>query len=205
MPAKIPEPRSAEPQPAEAKPVAPEPKPGPNPGPNIARAIEEQTENDRPCAAVPSDAPVAEPEPTVSTPLAFSNEHWPTIVRQADLAGLTQQLAINAAVQAFQNGQLQLLLPTPSKHLAKPSAITRLAELLSAYAGEAVVVKIDITDEELVTPARLMEEATQRAQSNAEQSIRDDPLLAELLNRVDGVVAQNSVRPVDSAVENSGD
>jgi len=131
-------------------------------------------------------------------PLAFSAELWPDIVRAADLAGLTMQLAVNTALAGWQNGQLELQLPSKAKHLSKPSAVERLSEALSAYAGVSVKINLTETEDELVTPARLMEEAEQAAQAGAEASIRSDPVLAQLLSRVDGVIAEDSVRPVET-------
>ncbi len=156
-------------------PVEPELEPAPAPGPTPGR--DEVVQVDQPA-------------------LPFTHEHWPAIVRRSKLDGLALQLAMNTALDSWQNGVLLLRLPKPAQHLSKPSEITQLAKCLSAYCGDTVKVTIDTTVEPLVTPASLVEKAARQAQEDAEQSIQNDPLLAELLSRVDGEVTQNSVRPI---------
>jgi len=73
-----------------------------------------------------------------------------------------------------------------------------LAKAIGAYCDEAVKVNIEVTTDSLVTPTLLIEKAAREAQENAELSIQNDPLLAELLSRVDGEVNQKSVRPVST-------
>ena len=53
----------------------------------------------------------------------------------------------------------------------------------------------------LITPTRLLEQAAAQAQEDAELSIQNDPILAELLSRMDGEVTKNSVRPVGAQAE----
>jgi len=122
--------------------------------------------------------------------LALHNEHWPNIVRVMGVEGLPLQLAMNSAIQNEDNGVLTLLLPKPAQHLNKPQVVEQLTAAVSHYNEASVKIQVS-----------LKEAAARKAQQDAENSIENDPLLAELLNRVDGEVTKNSVRPIQTRVE----
>lgn len=134
-------------------------------------------------------------------PLVLDNDHWPEIIRKTKLAGLPLQLAMNSAVKSWDGGVLGIELPMAAQHLQKPATIQALGEQLSGLMGEAVKVMVSATKSPIVTPTLLVQQAAQQAQKNAELSIQNDPLLAELLSRVDGEVTKNSVRPAKNPTE----
>ncbi len=152
--------------------------------------------------STPPSTPPSTPEETV---LELTNDQWPSIIRKTELSGLTLQLAMNSAVKSYEAGVLSIELPMAAQHLQKPATIQALGEQLSAVMGETLKVKVSATKSPIVTPTLLAEQAAQEAQKQAERSIENDPLLAELLNRVDGEVTKNSVRPVNKPVELTSD
>lgn len=168
------------------------PEPAPDTAPHTAPEA-------APMAALNSEAAIATHSNEPVLPL--TNEHWPTILRRTDLAGLALQLAMNCAIDSHQNGVLALLLPKTVEHLTKSASNASLAKAISEYFGEPIKVIVESTNDVLVTPTLLVEQAAREAQQNAEFSIQNDPLLAELLNRVDGEVTKNSVRPVVGPTE----
>ena len=137
--------------------------------------------------------------------LALDNAHWPNIVRAMGIEGLPLQLAMHTAIGHYEQGVLTLLLPKPAQHLKKADVVKQLADSVTCYHEAPVKLAMEITQEALVTPASLKEEAARQAQQDAEDSIENDPLLAELLSRVDGEVTKNSVRPIQAQVETTVD
>ncbi len=161
---------------------------------------------------VPASAPISEkaspqldtpaPKAEVAVPVsvvdktAFTAADWPQIVEELDISGMPKQLATNMEMSSFDGKQLQMKLESSSEHLNTSRFAERVSSAFGEWVGETVRLNITVIDAELVTPARLAAKAQEEEMAAARKSIDQDPVVQQLIDRVDASVDPASIQPV---------
>lgn len=156
---------------------------------------------------VPAEEPLVDNsestgQPVVAPPADISQlspASWPQIVESLDIAGMPLQLADNCELLELDASKVRLKLERASEHLHTPRFVERLQTALSAWAGRTINLHIDLVDDSLVTPAKLTEQKQADELAAAHASIRQDPIVQQLIERVDGAVDESSVRPIGNS------
>lgn len=145
-------------------------------------------------------------QPPVVT-LAWTPENWVGIVEQLGVSGMPRQLANHCVLQSVNEKSVQLALEPEHEHLNSGRFAERLKTALAGALGRDIELTInttgqaneDDTKNPLATPARINEQREQDALEAAQSAIRQDPVVKSLLEKVDGVVDESSVKPLGSS------
>jgi len=153
-------------------------------------------------AATKTPQPVAEKAPQINASklsLVWSAENWSEIVEQLSLAGMPLQLAANSSLRALEGDTLTLALSEEHEHLNSPRFSDRVQEAVSTARGTKTQLRIELVSTELDTPVIRQRVKEENALEQAQEAIRQDPLVKTLLEKVDGKVDEASVKPLDTS------
>jgi len=140
-------------------------------------------------AAVPRAAPVLD---------ANGLPHWDSMIEQAGLRGPLGQLAQNAALREREGQTLVLALQPIHMHLAVEPMVSQMEERISQVMGERIRLRfVGDHGTGVETPAARAANARSAAQSAAEQSIEEDPLVQSLRREFGARVLPQSVKPFE--------
>jgi len=126
---------------------------------------------------------------------------WDETVRQlaaaGALSGLVRELAWQSSLTAIEAGPpARWRLAVAHDSLRGAAVVERLAEALRAASGEEVSLQVDIGDPQ-DTPARRDAAERTRRQAQADEAIREDPFVQELLQQFGTArVVPGSVKPL---------
>ncbi|MFT5047736.1 MAG: DNA polymerase-3 subunit gamma/tau [Porticoccaceae bacterium] len=160
-------------------------------------------------ASAPVPAPAANPIPA-STPAAtqaapglpaidkanIRPTDWHQIVAELDISGMPRQLASQTELVAFANNRVQLRLGSSSEHLNTQRFFERVNAALNDWLGQEVRLDIALIDGKLRTPANIDEEYAENEMAAARLSIGEDPVVRQLIDRVDAAVDESSIKPI---------
>jgi DNA polymerase-3 subunit gamma/tau len=164
----------------EVPPVAPAPPP------IVAATI--------PAATIPAAQP-APSSPTIDK-ANIKPSDWHQIVAELDISGMPRQLASQTELVGFSNNRIQLRLQSTSEHLNTQRFFERVNAALNDWMGQEVRVDIALVDEKLRTPANIDEEYVATEMAAARLSIGEDPVVRQLIDRVDASVDESSIQPI---------
>ena len=145
-------------------------------------------------AAQPSVAPTAPPATSIDRS-AIKLEDWPLIVAELDVSGMPRQLASNCVLAALDADHFQLRLEAASEHLNTPRFTERVQAALEQWLGRPARVTVELSTAQLLTPSRLDEKQREDDMAAARMSIDQDPVVRQLIDRVDGAVDEASIAP----------
>ena len=134
---------------------------------------------------------------------AIQPSDWPQLVSELDIAGMPLQLANHCVWLDMKPGQINLSIETAHGHLCEERFSSRLAQALGAWLGENVKLVINTVSDTLMTPAVITKNKADDELAAAHESINLDPIVQQLVERVDGSVDQASIRPVSQAPDES--
>ena len=134
-----------------------------------------------------------------STDKSFSPEDWPHVVDKLDIAGMPLQLANNCSLVEVTDSTVGFKLERSSEHLNTPRFQEREQTALSAWLGRSIKNQVEIVDSDVVTPAKLDAKKQADALAAAHVSIHEDPIVQQLIDKVDGAVDESSVRPLSGS------
>jgi DNA polymerase-3 subunit gamma/tau len=117
-------------------------------------------------------------------------------VAELDISGMPRQLASQTELVGFSNNRIQLRLQSTSEHLNTQRFFERVNAALNDWMGQEVRVDIALVDEKLRTPANIDEEYVATEMAAARLSIGEDPVVRQLIDRVDASVDESSIQPI---------
>jgi DNA polymerase-3 subunit gamma/tau len=135
--------------------------------------------------AVPSDA------------VAPKALQWHQLVERLNVAGITQQLALNCSLKQQTAEHISLELAESRRQLLNPSRQAALLQALQACLDPGVKLTINVVATSGVTPAEIKSQRAAEKQHDAEQSIYNDQTVKTLINTFDAQVAPDSIAPID--------
>lgn len=152
--------------------------------------------------AVATPAMATPPAPAAASAPSTSGERWASLVLrlcgQGAVAALVRELAMQAGLRLVDE-----LATPPRWHLVveretlrTPALRDKLAAVLSAELGQAIVLELEsgVPDD---TPARREAAERQRRQTAAEEAIRNDPVVRELMTQFKSArIVPGSIKPV---------
>lgn len=171
--------------------------------PPAARSSAAQAPVETPVAQAPvapaqaAQAPVAPTAPPATSidRNAIKPEDWPLIVAELDVSGMPRQLASNCVLATLDADHFQLRLEAASEHLNTPRFTERVQAALEQWLGRPARVTVELSTAQLLTPSRLDEKQREDDMAAARMSIDQDPVVRQLIDRVDGAVDEASIAP----------
>jgi len=207
------------PSPAEAAMAEPEPAPSmmdappwdPDPGdPALSAEPEEPEVSVRDVVPEPPEQPVfeeAQPqgslepevEPVVEfqEPVTSDGFVWERDFRQLEINGMPGNLASYSAM-AMDGQTVVLTLDEGHARLLNARHEERILAALRSRFGDATSLRIEQGEPGLHTPAAWEERQRAARQKAAEQAIRQDPVVKSIVERFEGRVVEESIRPIET-------
>ena len=151
-----------------------------------------------PVVAAPVPAPVQAPPPREVPRDARGLPVWEALIEQAGLRGPLGQLAQNAHLRERDGHTLVMGLQSAHMHLAVEPMVSQMEERISNALGERIRLRF-VNDQSVAahTPAARAANAREEAQSAAEESIDNDPLVQSLKREFGAKVIPQSIKPFE--------
>lgn len=109
--------------------------------------------------------------------------------------GAARMLAQNCALVSFDAGQMLLNVPSTHKHLLEAQYQAALKALLKERFGAQLQVRIEQGDSQPTPAAQISGEKAARL-ADAEESLRNDPFVQDVLNEFGATLVPSSIKPV---------
>ena len=129
--------------------------------------------------------------------LVANDEDWSDVIENLGLQGVAYSLASNCSVDSVTDNVITLHLTQQHEGIATKGARQRLEEALQDYYGNDIKLKIDISDNELETPARKKDRVREKVQSQAEKNAEQDDAVKALKTQFGAEIIEGSVRPIE--------
>ncbi len=152
---------------------------------------------------VPAEAPVVSaevPRPPERSPngaklSSLDIESWPAYVANLSLVGLSGELVRQCAWGSYVDKRLTLKLAPSFENLQTDRYRKQVEEALQTETGEALSLKIEVTEHDLPTAAQCDAQAQAERMEQAEQSLLEDPNVRALQERFGASIHPGSVKP----------
>lgn len=145
---------------------------------------------------VSTEAPGAAP---VRRQLPDDASAWPGFVAGLALGGLAAQLAANSELRSIAGNVINLALPATHKHLADRAYSDKLKLALEQATGRKLLLAFEVG--EITDSTLAAREKRERAEARAktEAAFLAEPFVRELVERFDGKVKTDSIKPAGPA------
>lgn len=207
-PEPVPQPQ---PEPEPAPPLMESPPWDPEPGdPALSLEREEPEAFAGEMAPEPAESPVLEEvqpqgplepyvEPVVESqePVTADGFVWERDFRQLEITGMPGNLASYSAM-AMDGQTVVLTLDEGHARLLNARHEEKILAALRSRFGDATSLRIEQGEPGLHTPAAWEERQRAARQKAAEQAIRQDPVVKSIVERFEGRVVEESIRPIET-------
>lgn len=139
------------------------------------------------------------PTPSVSKiPLqAADTRRWIDIYQGLSIGGILQNTAANLVLLEVSGHTFRFELDINHSSLYEDSHQQRLADVLSEYFNQAVVVEIEVGTVAAETPMAHRERTREERQCAAVDSLKNDLNVRQIIDVFGGVLLENTVKPID--------
>ncbi len=151
-----------------------------------------RAETAAPAAAAPTPASTATSTATAA-PAADAGD-WPELVRRLAVTGAARELARNAELRGRENGAFELVVPKAKAYLAGRAYQEKLKAALEAHLGTRVTLAVAVGEAGGVTAAALEASEREARRADADQAVRNDGFVNELVNLFDGRIVESTIR-----------
>jgi len=127
-------------------------------------------------------------------PSAGAQADWRQIARRLPLDGWAQELAMNLALQSRQDGVWTFELNPQYEHLVNDERKRALTDAISGELDETVELKIKLSEPAAETPVQSVEREKSDRQRRAEEAIKGDPDVQDLIEQFDATLIEDSIR-----------
>jgi DNA polymerase-3 subunit gamma/tau len=156
----------------------------------------QQTQHQTPIKkTTPTVAPVQKKAPTETVAVVADEKDWSSIVNQLKLSGMTKVLAQNCALAELNDDKIVLHLTAKHASFCNDKLQKQLCEALETYFAHKLVLKIEVVEKPMATPASLKQEKKDKALKQAKTSITDDPHVQSILQDFGGSLDHSSIKP----------
>jgi DNA polymerase-3 subunit gamma/tau len=137
------------------------------------------------------NTPIADVPPVAS--IAFDG-NWRGFAENLK-SGLAKSLAQNCALLSHDENGVILQVPQNQKHLMEPNFQNPLKTALKERFGAQFQMRVEIGDTQTTPAAQISQEKASR-QSSAEESLRADPFVQDVLKEFGATVIPSSIKPI---------
>lgn len=128
-----------------------------------------------------------------------SNLHWPSLIKQLNLTGLTYALAQQCILQTHQSDHFSLLLDPKQAALHSAKQEEKLTAALSNYLKKPITLKITIGTANLSTPARLEQQQKSQRLKQTTAALQNDPAVQAIMQTFNATLQPESIRLLDDS------
>jgi DNA polymerase-3 subunit gamma/tau len=147
-------------------------------------------------AAIPAPQAATQTETAAKASNDIFDGNWRAFVDSLK-AGVAKSLAQNCALLSHDENGLTLQIPQSQKHLLEPNFQTPLKAALKERFGQQFQLRVEVGDTQAkTTPAAQITEEKANKQSSAEESLRADPFVQDVLKEFGATVIPSSIRSI---------
>ncbi|UCV27627.1 DNA polymerase III subunit gamma/tau [Ferribacterium limneticum] len=146
-----------------------------------------------PARAEPISVPAVVPK---SAPVASGEMDWHQIVSSLALSGLARELAQNCELRQLSQNQCLLRLSPAQGHLQMKPNPDKLQQALREFFGRSLQVRIELAQNETVTPAETVGRQRQEQQERAVNAIAQDTFVRDVIECFDASIVESSIKPI---------
>jgi DNA polymerase-3 subunit gamma/tau len=144
--------------------------------------------------AIPAPQTTREPPASAQPANPAFDGNWRAFAENLK-PGAARMLAQNCALVSFDGNQALLHVPSSHKHLLEAQYQTALKALLKERFGAQLLIKIEQGDSQ-PTPATQISGEKAARQADAEESLRNDPFVQDVLNEFGATLVPSSIKPL---------
>ena len=136
---------------------------------------------------------------TATQPIKTTDsDEWSHVVKQLTVGGMVRQLAANCVIKEKTPDTLHLVLAPNYAQLKTKAVEEKLkAALIQYYQQVNLQVLIDLAESEQESPAQRDTKALEQRRQAALDTIKNDPIVNELVETFNAQIAPGSIQPVD--------
>lgn len=123
--------------------------------------------------------------------------HWPTLIKQLNLTGLTYTLAQQCALQSYQDNHISLYLDPRQTALRSAKQEAKLTQALSDYFEKPTTLEISLGDVGLSTPAHLDQQHKLQRLEQTTEALQKDPTILAIMQAFDAKLQPESIQLLD--------
>ncbi len=138
-------------------------------------------------------APAQTPRPAVAAATAFDGD-WVRLVRDLKLGGAAKLLADNAELKRHEAGQFDLAIPKAMAYLAEKNYIDKLKSALASRFGGTITLRVGVGEVLGKSVAALEHGERSARQAEAEDAVRGDPFVRDLVEIFDATVIDKTIQ-----------
>ncbi len=144
----------------------------------------------------PVPAPVATREIRQKSASTAAVADWRDIVAALNLSGLARELAQHCELRRIGEADCLLRLSPTHGHLQMKPSPDRLQQALSEYFGRQVILRIELAEVEVETPAATAGRERQVRQDRAVAAIEQDNFVRDVIQIFDASLIDSSIKPI---------
>ena len=163
---------------------------------NIASARSKRTEAPVAVSTSPAQVQEAPRENPPARPVAEGGDDWHAMVGALAISGLARELAQNCELRSLTEGQCILRLSPGRAHLQMKPSPEKLQQALSDYLGRAIMLRIEVGENDSETPAVVAGRQRQQRLDAAVNSIEQDAFVRDMIDSCDASIVQSSIKPI---------
>ena len=122
---------------------------------------------------------------------------WPKIVDNLDLQGVSYSLASNCSLKEITSDTIILNLSKQHEGIVTQNVKLKLEKALQYYFNKDLALVIEISSQEIETPAKKKNRTMEKKQSRAEKHVEEDEVVKALKLNFGAEVIEGSVKPVE--------
>lgn len=137
------------------------------------------------------------PYTTIDKITDHASLHWPSLIKQLNLTGLTHTLAQQCALQTYQDHHFSLLLDPKQAALRSTKQEVKLAAALSSHFNRPTTLEINLGTSDLATPARLAQQQKSQRLEQTTEALQKDPTVQAIMQTFDAKLRPESIQLLD--------
>ncbi len=126
-----------------------------------------------------------------------SNREWIQAVMQIPLRGMTKNILMQCVFVAFRDKQIRLAIDPQYIELVNDAHKQRIVDALIQYFSTTLTVQIDAGTITQETAMAYQQRKKEERQALARQSLEQDPLVQQIVERFDAQINVDSIEPKD--------
>ncbi len=129
------------------------------------------------------------------TPIASDNDDWPTLIEKANLRGPVGELARHSLLLGIEGDRIRLRIKASHQDLTDGPMVKVMEQRLGEALGRPIRASFEVVSDISGTPAEQRVQADTARQQQAEDGIRNDPVVRSLVEDFNAHLLPDSVQP----------
>lgn len=124
------------------------------------------------------------------------NTDWSSILPQLNLSGMALALASNSTLATITDTKIVLTLSTQHQAMCNPKLIERIEQALQRYFNKPLTLEIQITTQNVASPAQQHQEQKALQQKAATEAIKKDHQVQKIIDVFDATLDEDSIKAI---------